>query len=109
MGTCHRDDIEEIRAGLATLATDVGTYETCEDLKTQTISSVASVSGDIDALVLQLLTDDSDAWQSVFTEYSMPCSRIPLRYCDSMKVGTDEACAKCNDACQEIGDPCQIS
>lgn len=106
--TCYRQDVEEIRAGLSVLAGDVDQYEVCEDLKVQTINSVASVSADIDALVLALVTDDRTDWQAVFTEYNMPCSRIPLRYCDAMMSGADPACSTCNDACQQIDDDCLI-
>lgn len=107
--SCHRNDIEEVRAGLNVLAGDVEQYETCEDLKTRTINSVVSVSADIDALVLALVKDDTMAWQAAFTEYRMPCSSIPLRYCDSMTAGTHPACSTCNDQCQQIDEECTIN
>jgi len=103
---CWRNDIEEVRAGLNVLAGDVQTYETCEQLKSQSINHVTAVSRDIDALVLTLTTDDIDMWQAVFTEYNMPCSRIPLRYCDRMLKGADLACATCNDGCVELDFDC---
>jgi len=105
---CWRNDIEEVRAGLNVVAGDVQTYEQCEDLKTQAINHIGSVSADIDALVLTLTQDDIAKWQAVFTEYNMPCSRIPLRYCPNMLTGADEACAACNDECVQIDADCEI-
>jgi hypothetical protein len=97
-----------VRAGLNVVAGDVQTYEQCEDLKTQAINHIGSVSADIDALVLTLTQDDIAKWQAVFTEYNMPCSRIPLRYCPNMLTGADEACAACNDECVQIDADCEI-
>jgi len=97
-----------VRAGLNVLAGDVQSYEQCEDLKAQAIMHVGAVSADIDALVLTLTTNDIDMWQAVFTEYNMPCSRIPLRYCTNMERGADVACAACNDACVELDFECEV-
>lgn len=105
---CWRNDIEEVRAGLNVLAGDVQSYEQCETLKEQAITNIGDVSADIDALVLVLTTNDIDKWQAVFTEYNMPCSRIPLRYCDNMMKGSDMACATCNDDCVELDFVCEV-
>lgn len=105
---CWRDDIEEIAATVNGLTGDVAEYEQCYDMKTKTINDVAAVSADIDALILQLSQDDTDAWQAVFTEYNMPCARIPLRYCAMMTSGDDKACSSCNDVCQQIDAACQV-
>lgn len=97
-----------MRAGLNVLAGDVQSYEQCETLKEQAITNIGDVSADIDALVLVLTTNDIDKWQAVFTEYNMPCSRIPLRYCDNMMKGSDMACATCNDDCVELDFVCDV-
>lgn len=96
---CYREDIEDIRTGLGVLSTDVGAYEQCETLKSQTLAAVASLEIDIDELIVQMQQDDTDKWQAAFTQYSMDCSYVPKQYCLQMVSGSNAACFLSGDQC----------
>lgn len=96
---CYQEDIEDIRTGLGVLSTDVAAYEQCEDLKTETLASVASLEVDIDELIVQLQQDDTSKWQAAFTQYNMDCSYVPKQYCLQMVSGSNQACFLSGDQC----------
>lgn len=103
---CQLEDIEAIRTSIALLSGDVATYATCHDYKTEVIQDVQDVNADIDALILKLQQDDTVAWQSAYTQYSMDCDFVPTTYCAAMQANNAQACEVCGNSCQAYGTEC---